>query len=102
MPSDYISSVDSFPCPKVYNASMMETVNLQTNASPRNFLVIFDSGATLVISSSKEDFVGPIVPFRTKRTLGGMTGNDFIYLKLFTNVIVYFIAAHLFIIYPNT
>ena len=72
--SDYIPSVNNSPSPKAYNASLMGTVDLQTNTSPHSFPVIFDSGATLAISPSKEDFAGPIVPFKTKRTLGGTAG----------------------------
>ena len=52
----------------------MGTVDLQNNTFPRSFPVIFYSGATLAISPSKEDFSGPIVPFKTKRTLGGTVG----------------------------
>ena len=57
MSSDCIPSVDNSPSLKAYNTSLMGTVDLQTNTSPRSFPVIFDSGDTLAISSSKEDFV---------------------------------------------
>ena len=40
--------------------------------SPYSFPVIFDSGATLSIIPSEEDFVGPIAPFQIERRLGGM------------------------------
>ena len=73
--SDYIPSVNNSPSPKAYNASLMGAVDLQTHTSPHSFPVIFDSGATLAISPSKEDFSGSIVPFKTKRTLGGTAGD---------------------------
>ena len=52
----------------------METCDLQNNTSPFSFLVIFNSGDTLVISPSKEYVVGPIIPFKTMGTDGGKTG----------------------------
>ena len=72
--SDYIPSINNYPSPNIYYASLMGTVDLQTNASPYSFPVIFDSGTTLEISSSNEDCVLPIVPFKTKHTFGGMEG----------------------------
>ena len=41
---------------------------------PRRFSFILDSGTTLVISTRKQYVVGPIVPFKTKRILGGTEG----------------------------
>ena len=52
----------------------MGIVDLNNNDSPHSFPVIFDSGATLVISPNAEDFVRPIVPFQTERRPGGMAG----------------------------
>ena len=70
--SDYIPSVNNSTSPKVCNASLTGTVDLQTNTSFCSFPVIFDSGVGLAISHTKDDFVGPIVPFKLKRTLGGI------------------------------
>ena len=41
---------------------------------PSSFPVIFDSGASLAISPSSQDFVGPIIPLPDDRRLGGMAG----------------------------
>ena len=41
---------------------------------PSSFPVIFDSGASLAISPSSHDFVGPIIPLPDDRRLGGMAG----------------------------
>ena len=41
---------------------------------PSSFPVILDSGASLAISPSEEDFVGPITYYTSERSLGGMAG----------------------------
>ena len=42
--------------------------------TPSSFPVILDSGASLAISPSEQDFVGSIKPYPTPRRLGGMAG----------------------------
>ena len=71
--SDHILSIHNSPSTKSYNASFMGMIDIHNIESPHSFLV-FDSGATLTISPSEEDFVGPIDPFQTYCRLGGMSG----------------------------
>ena len=52
----------------------MGMIDINNIESPHSFSVIFDSGATLSISPSEEDFVGPIVPFQTDHRHSGMAG----------------------------
>ena len=74
--SDFDATIHSLPSPAAYNAatSLMGTVDLKprTPNISRPFSVIFDSGASLAISPSKDDFVGPIQQLPTERRLGGM------------------------------
>ena len=44
------------------------------NSMPSSFPVIIDSGASLAISPSEADFVGPIHYYSSHRSLGGMAG----------------------------
>ena len=59
-PADDIPSLDTCPTPQAYNAALLGKVDLVPHDSPAAFKVIFDSGASLAISPSKEDFVGDI------------------------------------------
>ena len=56
----------------------MGMIDLHNIESPHSFLVIFHYGATIASSPSEEDFVRPIVPFKTERRLGGMAGGMYI------------------------
>ena len=60
--------------PKACMSSAMGRVDLFPPSTflSRSFAVIFDSGASLAISPSKDDFIGPIRPLPTERRLGGM------------------------------
>ena len=71
-PADDILSLDTCPTPQAYNAALLGKVDLVPRDSPAAFKVIFDSGASLAISPSKEDFVGEIRRFPQERRLGGM------------------------------
>ena len=71
-PNDDFPCLDSCPTPKAYNAAMLGHVDLMPRNSPAAFKIIFDSGASLAISPSKDDFVGEIKRFPQERRLGGM------------------------------
>ena len=58
--------------PYAYNACTMGSVDLHPPTLPSGFPVIFDTGASLAISPSKDDFSGKIEMFPYDRFLGGM------------------------------
>ena len=75
------SSTDLLPTnfrPQVYTALTQPTLGqvdlYPLNSMPSSFPLIIDSGASLAISPSEADFIGPITYYATERTLGGMAG----------------------------
>ena len=70
--SDDIFTDPPAPTPLAYNAAIMGRVDLYQPHPPSSFPVIFDTGASLAISPSKDDFAGTITPFDTPQRLGGM------------------------------
>ena len=70
--ADPLPSLDTCPSPLAYNAALLGQVDLIPRNSPASFKVIFNSGASLAISPSKDDFVGEIKRFPQERRLGGM------------------------------
>ena len=66
------STSSPLPSPAAYNAGLMGRVDLHPPTLPTSFPVIFDTGASLAISPSKDDFSGDIQMFPHDRFLGGM------------------------------
>jgi hypothetical protein len=59
----------------VLTAPTLGTVDLYPiHSLPSSFPVIVDSGASLAVSPSEHDFVGPINYYASERRLGGMAG----------------------------
>jgi hypothetical protein len=73
------ATVDSDPTPSTdiispvaFNACLLGKVDLLPSSTTSSFPVIFDSGASLAISPSLQDFSGPITKFTEDKRLGGM------------------------------
>ena len=77
-PSDLNPTVGNLPTAMAYNnASLTGQVDPALQLSKDNnpsFLIVFDSGTSLVISWNRDDFIGPICGFPEVRHLGGMAG----------------------------
>ena len=80
---DYFStsSASSLPVsfkPQVHAALTQPTLGqvdlYPLDSMPSSFPLIVDSGASLAISPSESDFIGPITYYSSDRSLGGMAG----------------------------